>query len=177
MPNWTMISVRFDGDENEINRMLSYIKGEETIFDFNKVIPMPESLKITEGSDADRAMECYVSDNLLQDNELKNKYRITDKELQEYKELGKRYIENKIKYGYRSWYGWCNANWGTKWNACDASYSNGVLYFETAWCFPEPIMLKLSTIFPDITMSFEVEYEGEDEVDIFSIKNGNIIRE
>ena len=56
MPNWTMISVRFDGDENEINNMLEFIKGEDGIFDFNKIIPMPKSLEISEGSEADRAV-------------------------------------------------------------------------------------------------------------------------
>ena len=174
MPNWTMISVRFDGNENEINNMLEFIKGEDGVFDFNKVIPMPKSLEISEGSEADRAMKCYEAERVgKRDRELiKNQYHITDQEFQRYKELGKIYSDNEKKYGYRSWYGWCNANWNTKWNACDASYTNGVLYFETAWNFPTPVMKKLSEMYPDITMMFEVEDEGYDGVDRFSLKNG-----
>lgn len=177
MPNWTMISVRFDGNENEINNMLEFIKGEDgIIFDFNKIIPMPKSLEITEGSEADRAMTCYEAEK-SQEEEIKNRYHLTDQEFQRYKELGKIYSDNEKKYGYRSWYGWRNANWNTKWNACDASYTNGVLYFETAWDFPTPVMKKLSEMYPDITMIFEVEYEGEDGIERFSLKNGKRMEE
>ena len=26
-------------------------------------------------------------------------------------------IKGRIKYGFESWFDWCNAKWGTKWNA------------------------------------------------------------
>ena len=64
--------------------------------------------------------------------------------------IGLQYISNKVLYGATTWYDWCCNNWGTKWNA----YSNeqedeDTISFETAWCNPEPVMLKLSEMYPE----------------------------
>lgn len=57
--------------------------------------------------------------------------------------LGKRYIENIEKYGFESWYGWCNTNWGTKWNACEPWVEDNVFRMETAWSYPEPVIKEM----------------------------------
>lgn len=45
------------------------------------------------------------------------------------------------KYGCSSWYDWCIANWGTKWDICDVSVDQTAedtvqLTFNTAWSPP-----------------------------------------
>ncbi|MDT4884858.1 Ferredoxin-like domain in Api92-like protein [compost metagenome] len=52
--------------------------------------------------------------------------------------------------------------WGTKWNACDqkVDLEECRARMETAWSFPEPILLKVSEQFPDATI--EVRYADED---------------
>lgn len=80
-------------------------------------------------------------------------YKETEAKKIEMYEKGKTYIENYEKYGCTTWYDWCTKYWGTKWNA----YSNeqrdeDTIEFETAWSNPEPIMLKLSEMYPEATI-------------------------
>ena len=80
-------------------------------------------------------------------------YKETEAKKTEMYEKGKTYIENYEKYGCTTWYDWCTKYWGTKWNA----YSNeqrdeDTIEFETAWSNPEPVMLKLSEMYPEATI-------------------------
>ena len=48
---------------------------------------------------------------------------------------------NIEKYGYKNWYDWCVANWGTKWDVCEPELletdSNTIkLAFDSAWAPP-----------------------------------------
>jgi hypothetical protein len=62
---------------------------------------------------------------------------------------------NKTKYGYPTWYEFANAEWGTKWDACEVTYEKRgkslVIWFDTAWSPPMGIYTKLESI------GFEVE--------------------
>ena len=45
------------------------------------------------------------------------------------------------KYGFQSWYDWCIANWGTKWDLCECTATRNddnsvTLTFDTAWAPP-----------------------------------------
>ena len=99
--------------------------------------------------------------------------------LEEYQELGKKYIENLLQYGATSWYGWCNKNWGTKWNASNTRYTDEItLLFYTAWCAPLPVVKKLSEMYPEITIHHSFADEdfgsGVGEVDF---KGGEVVAE
>lgn len=72
--------------------------------------------------------------------------------------------------GY-NWYNWRLEHWDTKWNAyqLDDNPSNPVtmlkpaentIEFYTAWSTPAPIFTKLSTMFPDLTLT--VHFASED---------------
>lgn len=74
-----------------------------------------------------------------------------------YPEWEKKQAENEKKYGYRSWYDFAINKWGTKWDNCGVSVSGGVIEFETAWCIPEGIYLKISQTIPIL-----VAYADED---------------
>ncbi len=57
MPNHIMNCLRLSGDQERIDELLKSVKGEESVLDFNKIIPMPESLHIECGSRTDRGLK------------------------------------------------------------------------------------------------------------------------
>lgn len=76
------------------------------------------------------------------------------------------------------WYTWCVANWGTKWNACEAvRYVNESRYvFQTAWSTPEPVIRALSEKFPTVT--FAVDFADEDlgnNCGVYIYEDGKIV--
>ena len=163
MPNWVMNVVSFNCTDERINDIRETVKNNEDDygFDFNKLIPMPESLNVTEGGRSDRAEECYKA--YIMDNEqmVKEKYKLSDDAFEELKREGEIYASNREKYGHRSWYGWAIEKWGTKWNASEALWAgDNTLSFQTAWNCPKPIFDKLAEIFPDVV--FTVRYADED---------------
>ena len=64
------------------------------------------------------------------------------------------------EHGTRNWYGWCTQNWGTKWNAYDINLVDGGMTFDTAWGFPKPVMVALSELFPELTITCTYIDEG-----------------
>lgn len=64
--------------------------------------------------------------------------------------------------GAFTWYDWSIANWGTKWNAYDATFgdSGESVTFNTAWSAPMLVLVKLSEMYPDDDIS--VMYADED---------------
>ena len=64
MPNHITNILKFEGDSEQVHAMLDQIKNEELGFgsiDFNKIIPMPESLNIEAGSRTDEALYVFLS--------------------------------------------------------------------------------------------------------------------
>lgn len=144
-----------------------YEKRDVVCFDFNKIIPMPESLNVESGSMETVAIEAVnrklsqrrydfqqaYSRPQMSDEDYQQRLKNYEKTEEELLELGLQYIANKVRYGATSWYDWSCDNWGTKWNA----YSNeqedeDTIIFETAWSNPEPVMLKLSEMYPEATI-------------------------
>jgi hypothetical protein len=62
----------------------------------------------------------------------------------------------------RNWLDWNTKHWGTKWNAYSTKLDDQQrIIFETAWSFPEPILLELSTLFPELKLTVETIDEGD----------------
>lgn len=65
-----------------------------------------------------------------------------------------------------NWYNWSCENWGTKWNACEASldYRNGgkdaIYNFDTAWAPPVEWFEKAVQAYPDLEFDLEWEEGG-----------------
>lgn len=62
MPNHVENIITLKGDEKKIREMLEAIKSDDYglgTVDFNKIIPMPESLNIEAGSKTDRGLKLY----------------------------------------------------------------------------------------------------------------------
>lgn len=127
MPNHVENIISLSGNEQEIQRMLKRIKsdmfGVGTV-DFDKIIPMPESLNIESGTRTDRGLRAYrdfievytfgrsAKDALkaLEDIPEKSEEiflrQRTDIRREEWA-LGKTAWNNIRQYGAPTWYDWC----------------------------------------------------------------------
>ena len=149
-------------------------------FDFSKIIPMPKDI------DPDRPVNATHIKNAIRaleiEMDMNNDFRVLTEEAQMaleaakdeimrkmgidengYKELLEEalvHAKNIVRHGATTWYDWSIKNWGTKWN----SYSNDIhedeITFQTAWCFPEPVILELVKKYPD--MEFDIAWADED---------------
>ena len=61
MPNWVTNRIVFHGNQENIDKVLQYIKGNGSKIDFNKIIPMPDN--IYRGDLGKRERELYGSNN------------------------------------------------------------------------------------------------------------------
>lgn len=62
MPNHIINTIRLTGDQEKISELLESVKDNRFgigSLDFNKVIPMPESLQIETGSSMERGLKAY----------------------------------------------------------------------------------------------------------------------
>lgn len=188
MPNNITNKIEFYGEQNNIDKVLELIKGEDSCIDFNKIIPMPESLNIESGSNTDNAIAYYVTERLtipVKHTDLANlisnmfskawTYEVVSRvaqtaetasieELDKLYEMGKQYMFNRANYGCYTWYEWCNRNWGTKWNAY-SSYldkENNAIEFDTAWACPFPVLDKLAEMCYENNVCFTGKWADED---------------
>lgn len=183
MPNHIKNIITLKGDEQKIREMLEEIQYDELelgTVDFNKIIPMPESLNVESGSRTDKGIEMvktYLENMPEEQSDKEGTYdeffedlrshsaEISDEEEKKIWNIGVTAVENLHKYGAPTWYEWCTNNWGTKWNAYGydegTDYSaSGNLHFQTAWSAPHPVIKKLAQMYPDII--FEHEWANED---------------
>lgn len=176
MPNYIKNRLTIIGSAKDV---LAFIKGEGTVFDFNKIMPMPKELDIEASSLGDDGMNwlCLNASSSfaaeLEAKELENKMKERNY-FESAIELGKKYLYNIAKHGQKNWYGWCTKNWGTKWNALEPCIiSENCIEFETAWAGVVTLMEKLSAKFPG--SFFEYKYADEDigcNCGYGTIKNG-----
>ena len=196
MPNHITNILKFEGDSEQVHAMLDQIKNEELgigSIDFNKIIPMPESLNIEAGSRTDEALYvCMMALNpaapdmgvpKLSSEEYQKLAGIVGRSkgeqfmtldaqrisraskytpLSDVIAMGQVVISNFLQYGCGDWYGWCNRNWGTKWNAYDVHFDqeSQSIHFLTAWDTPMPVIDKLSQMFPE--MEIDLQWADED---------------
>ena len=173
MPNWVRTRLTFNGEQNRVAEIKELVKttgknaqGKYTNeFDFNKVIPMPEELNIPSSSSGDLGMRYLLlnakhpilwteDDRSFMESMKKVKEENPDRFNADI-ELGKKYLINIAKYGYKDWYEWSCNNWNTKWNASEIEWiADNCVEFETAWSFCFPIVKKLSEMFPDVEIVF-----------------------
>lgn len=185
MPNHVTNIIKLSGDDKRIAQMLDEVKSDDLgigTLDFNKVIPMPESLNIQSGSMTEKGLKAYKGfmevytlcgtrnmDKLLEipkeveEAFLKIRTDISPEEF----ELGRKAFQNEQKYGATDWYHWCINNWGTKWNSYgydgyDSSNApeTHTLSFNTAWSAPHKVLEALTQKYPDI--EFTHEWADED---------------
>ena len=137
MPNWVFNSIVVDGSDADVTAFLDHAK-KQTPFCAN--------------DDHEREFNFHSFITPPADK------------VEEY--LGRSgFIDGKIVGdGEFNWYQWNNANWDTKWNACDvnidrSSVGSATISFDTAWCPPMPIFRAIAEQFPNL--DFDIEYEEE----------------
>jgi len=183
VPNHVTNVLTLHGEPEQIRAMLEAIRYDDLgigSVDFNKIIPMPESLDIEAGGLTSTGLkayqdfiEAYTLGGTIHQDDLENIPRKSedtflrqrsDIRRKEWK-LGKAAWNNIRLYGVPTWYEWCNQHWGTKWNSygygeAKVNYKDGdVLNFLTAGSAPHPVMEKLAEMFPDV----EIKHEWADE--------------
>ena len=193
MPNYITNTVCMKGIEN------LPLYDADGNFDFNKIIPMPKELDIEEGSLGDRNLMYYLSKKgtvspdhftgkrkdiakkLLADMFgfhpvsmcfKRMKETIKSGSIPDYED-GKLRVSNFMKYGHATWYGWCNKNWNTKWNAMETMViDTNTISFLTAWDSPSPIFEKLSFMYPSAKIEVEWVDEGNPYIHKEMYQNG-----
>lgn len=199
MPNYIINKIEIGGDQFTIDELLSSVKSEDCYFDFEKIIPSPESIKIESGTITDMSLAVYEFEETGSDSKLveylsyswiKSQNITNISELYKYikknvyqEDLGKKAFNNILQYGCKDWYEWNCKNWGTKWNSSDSSsYTDfngrGNISFQTAWSTPYPVIVELSKKYP--TLSFIVKYADEDigsNCGTYKLQNGNLLEE
>ena len=66
-------------------------------------------------------------------------------------------------YGKNNWYDWNIAHWGTKWNAYSSwvDEENDVIFFDTAWSSPTPVLDALAKLCYEHNVSFSGAWADE----------------
>jgi hypothetical protein len=160
MPNFCENELVITGEG--VQACLEFIKGEEhgqeTVFDFNKVVPYPE------------------------------KYRKMDEETDPlFERLKAMSFEERAAYlkeheypkdGYNSGgHEWCIEHWGTRSSPYEVQLdtdgdSYAELYFTTAWSPPEPVIMELSRRFPELRFQLQFWEGGAAYAGVLIVKAG-----
>ena len=140
MPNWTANIVEIKGPVSEISKIKELLKSEYSIFDFNKILPVPEN------SYGSLISEIVFRGTPLSDDE---------KEAINY---NNKHFDMVIK------------RWGTKWNAYRSVFlaeeDDLLKYdFDTAWDAPRGVVRKLREMLHECTLKWAASHEGEDGVE------------
>lgn len=158
MPNHITNLISF-GDQPEqiaaFHQMLRELRQKDGVYgsiDFNKLIPMPDSLNIEAGTRTERGLDAY------------RRFMGGDRDAEAFQKdhpeewmLGSQAYENIRQYGVPTWYEWCNQNWGTKWNAyscVELTQDDDTLEFFTAWNGVPNILEAISRKYPDQTITY-----------------------
>lgn len=170
MPNHITNQLTFGSDTDSLaafHKMLEEVR--ETgkplgTFDFNKIIPMPESLNIERSPLTDEGLKLYQAyvRELTQagpcgEDRVKEKWAAQQRMNPYAWTLGEQAYQNIQKYGCPTWYEWANRNWGTKWNAYQCmplDKDADTMVFLTAWSSVPDIVAALSRKYPDQTITY-----------------------
>lgn len=205
MPNHVTSRCTITGPADEIARfrgMMIVTKMEErgelwpadrqpkphTEFDFDAIIPMPQSLRdVVEGTAAKEGMALIAARGdrgapfatlglydaqiarIREDAGLESDANISDvaaaflEKNPQWETEGRARMAALLETGFSSWYPWSIENWGTKWGAYGfhaASDDPLIFEFQTAWNFPTPVFEKLAQEFPTLTFDCVCFDEG-----------------
>ena len=120
MPNFVRTRLSFEGKEERIKELFNLVRTETenedntSLFDFNKIIPMPSSLDIQSGSVGEQAVQylLYKSGSRtfdFKDRRVERMEMLKEKSPEEFDEaikIGQQYLRNVADYGYATWYEW-----------------------------------------------------------------------
>lgn len=164
IPNHVTNKIIMHKDQKEI---LEFVKSENSDFDFNNFIKMPDSLDIESSGQTDYAFIFGMTNNLKYASafshplkhkpimnvidtfyswdemiiKVKNHYdsiKDDQEKLDKFLELSKATVTNWKQYGVLTWYDWAPKNWGTKWNAYEVSVDAKNNYIKFDTAWSDP---------------------------------------
>lgn len=164
MPNWctNVIEAIFPTESRAIlfieeNRVPNSF-GEEVDFTPHKYVPMPGEIRHTYAGN-------YGND-----------------EPEKQAALLEHQAAMVAKYGNKDWYGWSNANWGSKWDTTAKSVeverhdTTVTIRFDTAWGpYSEQVYEAMSTAYPDAIIAMSYDEPGMDFGGVIIYHGGNQI--
>ena len=170
MPNHVRNRLIIKADEAKTNEITDFLMGKSDEdgmpcpIDFNKIVPMPESLMIESGSRGEMGEVILNKKGFYAGKEypeVKKMFEeLSAEQQQESLKIARLYRSNRKKYGHANWYGWCCENWGTKWNAYNQEKTaTNEIWFDTAWSCVVRLIGILSQKFPEA----EFDYTWADE--------------
>jgi len=164
MPNWVTTNIKSSP------RVIQAMLNEEGKIDFSRIVPLPCRLLV--GQDISVSAETLAkketnaalnANSLIASLEASNRRHINREQLNppELAQLEAMLI-NIQECGYPHPMAAAIDLWGTKWNACEQSADPeaGTATFATAWSLPKPVLIALSTQYPDELIS--IEFADED---------------
>ena len=178
MTNWCCNKLHLTGSAGEIDRLLTTVRGEESLLDFEKIIPMPGALNVDAGAKSDVALAVAKGDVSKQLQYLWARWKgITDvaglcayfgNSYEQVLAFGQQLVENVRLHGYPTWLEWSFKHWGTHWNVNGKSDvelkrkspTHAILHFDTAWDPPVPVVRKLAKMFPALNIRLEYSEPG-----------------
>ena len=155
MPNWCENRITISGDTEDIAKFREVMKGldhhgKESIFSFNRLLPMPVELVNTTSPPTikETQTECDTYNNDL------HATAVTQETINNRQE----------EYGASDWYQWATIKWGTKWQPTDIELEDNTDYlvycFDTAWGPPEGIHSAIIEQFPKLEVSWFYDDPG-----------------
>lgn len=185
MPNWVSTRLQVHGPENEVKAFVDACaitddEGRQGHRIIPVLIPVPEELHITSTlahAEIPEKWNEWVADGTwTQEN--------YDQRVAENKELYEAQLRNIAKYGYKDWYEWQYATWGTKWGDCHTHFegyeADGTLAkfrFDTPWSNAEGAWLTISTMFPKLRFVFTYDEEAGFFAGMEVYSNGKVVFE
>jgi hypothetical protein len=178
MPNWCQQYGEVRGSNKELKRFIDAMRVEQTEewkaipewnrteWDMNQLFPIPTELH-----------ETIAGGFGMSEDGTKKPEQIALEEQQ---------AKNVAKYGYKDWYDWANANWDTKWGACDVEFdedsfseeSNSIdLHWESAWSPAVGLIRNISAQFPELVFGMHFTEEANFFAGFMVFHNGEMTDE
>lgn len=173
MPNWCYNSATITGPKQDLVKFVRAISSpndEEIREDYDLTLPFPTPKELVETSASFFTAEpnSEWAERLAEGKMTQEWY---DELVRNNAEGYAKHQANLAKYGYKDWYDWNIANWGTKWaprvedfdfndDATDGQWRVEIRY-DTAWAPPTKLMAKLSKLFP--TLMFHTTFDEESQ--------------
>lgn len=168
MANWVVNEVTIRAKNDTIKDIKRFVKSDESVFDFNKIMPEPPNMM-------------HTTHDMIKLSKYVRKHNLTIEEI------------DKLDYNYHNsnfedvdvdvyvplihWHEWRTGNWEVKWNATYAKIINKgqefISYrFETPWYYPDRVYTVLSKLFPDAEIEVSIEEEGCQFAAVVQYRNG-----
>lgn len=156
MPNWCTNNLYIQGKAEDLRRFHDAVKRDNGYEILRSLVPTPQELTDTVSG--------------WTNNEA------------EQAEREKQYAKNTAKYGYKDWYDWQYANWGTKWGDADTdlvgdNFAGGDIefYFQTPWGPPIEGIATITKMFPELTFILSYAEEGMEFYGVTTFIDGDPI--